>query len=58
MSGIDLKKRTLDASCPGLGTRKIAFDFLVVAAGMRPMGVIAASLLVERMQGRALYVLG
>jgi NADH dehydrogenase len=36
VSGVDLKKRTLDASCPGLGTREMTFDFLVVATGMRP----------------------
>jgi NADH:ubiquinone reductase (H+-translocating) len=33
---VDLNSRTIDASCPGLGTRKIAFDFLVVATGMSP----------------------
>ena len=36
VTGIDLKSRTLDAVCPELGTRKIPFDFLVVATGMRP----------------------
>src|SRR3984885_256200 len=35
-TGVDLNSRTVDASCPGLGTRKIPFDFLVVATGMRP----------------------
>jgi NADH dehydrogenase len=33
--GINLAERTVDASPPGVGPRKIAFDFLVVAAGMR-----------------------
>ena len=36
VTGVDLNSRTVDASCPGLGTRKIPFDFLVVATGMRP----------------------
>jgi NADH dehydrogenase len=34
--GVDLKVRTVDASCPGIGIRKIQFDYLVIAAGMRP----------------------
>jgi NADH:ubiquinone reductase (H+-translocating) len=36
VTGVDLNSRTIDASWPGLGTRKVPFDFLVVAAGMRP----------------------
>jgi NADH dehydrogenase len=36
VTGVDLNSRTVDASCPGLGVRKIPFDFLVVATGMRP----------------------
>jgi NADH:ubiquinone reductase (H+-translocating) len=36
VTGIDLKSRTIDAVCPEVGTRKIPFDFLVVATGMRP----------------------
>src|SRR3984893_17042492 len=36
VTGVDLNSRTVDASWPGLGTRKIPFDFLVVATGMRP----------------------
>jgi NADH:quinone reductase (non-electrogenic) len=36
VTGIDLQSRTIDALCPELGTRKIPFDFLVVATGMRP----------------------
>jgi NADH dehydrogenase len=35
--GINLAERTVDASVPGVvGLRKVAFDFLVVATGMRP----------------------
>ncbi|MGO9930635.1 MAG: NAD(P)/FAD-dependent oxidoreductase [Steroidobacteraceae bacterium] len=33
--GINLAERTVDASAPGVGPRKIAFDFLIVAVGMR-----------------------
>ncbi len=33
--GISLVERTVEASAPGIGTRKVAFDFLVVATGMR-----------------------
>jgi NADH dehydrogenase len=36
VSGVNLTSRTIDASCPELGIRKIRFDFLVVATGMRP----------------------
>lgn len=36
VTGVDLNSRTVDASCPGLGARKIPFDYLVVATGMRP----------------------
>src|SRR6266700_4584710 len=36
VTGVDLNSRTVDASYPGLGTRKIPFDFLVVATGMLP----------------------
>src|ERR1700754_1036889 len=28
---VDLAHRTVDAVCPGIGTRKVRFDFLVVA---------------------------
>jgi NADH dehydrogenase len=31
--GVDLKSRSLDAEYPGLGVRKIDFDYLVIAAG-------------------------
>jgi NADH:ubiquinone reductase (H+-translocating) len=34
--GVSLADRTVDASAPGIGVRKIAFDYLVVATGMRP----------------------
>ena len=33
--GINLGERTVEASAPGVEPRKIAFDYLVVAAGMR-----------------------
>jgi NADH:ubiquinone reductase (H+-translocating) len=33
---IDLTHRTVDALCPGIGLRKMRFDFLVVATGTRP----------------------
>jgi NADH dehydrogenase len=33
--GINLAERSVDASAPGVGQRKVQFDFLVVAAGMR-----------------------
>jgi NADH dehydrogenase len=36
VTGVDLKSRSVDASCPGIGIRKIPFDYLVIAAGMRP----------------------
>jgi NADH dehydrogenase len=36
VTGVDLNARSLDATCPGVGIRKIKFDYLVVAAGMRP----------------------
>jgi NADH dehydrogenase len=36
VTGVDLNSRTVDALCPELGIRKIPFDFLVVATGMRP----------------------
>src|SRR5215470_8674827 len=36
VTGVDLASRTLEASSAGVGVRKIAFDYLVVATGMRP----------------------
>ena len=36
VTGVDLNSRTVDANCLGLGSRKIPFDFLVVATGMQP----------------------
>src|SRR5712671_5771164 len=32
VTGVDLASRTVEASCPGVGVRKIPFDFLVIAA--------------------------
>src|SRR5262249_23091462 len=36
VTGIDVASRTIEAASPGAGVRKIAFDYLVVATGMRP----------------------
>jgi len=36
VTGVDVASRTIDASAPGVGMRKITFDYLVVATGMRP----------------------
>src|SRR5262247_175988 len=36
VTGVDLASRRIDASSPGVGVRKIAFDYLVIATGMRP----------------------
>src|SRR3982075_1696629 len=35
VTGVDVASRTIEASCPG-GARQAAFDYLVVATGMRP----------------------
>jgi NADH:ubiquinone reductase (H+-translocating) len=34
--GINLDTRTADVYCPGIGSRKLDYDFLVIATGMRP----------------------
>src|ERR1700747_3669555 len=36
VTGVDVASRTIEASSPGMGVRKVAFDYLVVATGMRP----------------------
>jgi len=36
VTGVDPSSRTVDASCPGVGVRKVPFDYLVIATGMRP----------------------
>ena len=36
VTGVDVAARTIEASSPGVGVRKIAFDYLLVATGMRP----------------------
>src|SRR5262249_50012276 len=36
VTGLDVASRTIEAALPGAGVRKIAFDYLVVATGMRP----------------------
>jgi NADH:ubiquinone reductase (H+-translocating) len=33
--GVDLISRSVDADCPGVGIKKIGFDYLVIAAGMQ-----------------------
>src|SRR5215468_2333038 len=36
VTGVDVASRTIELALPGIGARKIAFDYLVVATGMRP----------------------
>jgi len=36
VTAVDVASRTIEASSPGAGARKIAFDYLVIATGMRP----------------------
>src|SRR6516164_1848910 len=36
VTGVDVASHTIEASSPGAGVHKIAFDYLVVATGMRP----------------------
>jgi NADH:ubiquinone reductase (H+-translocating) len=36
VSGVDVASRTIEASSQGVGVLKIAFDYLVIATGMRP----------------------
>jgi NADH:ubiquinone reductase (H+-translocating) len=36
VTGVGVTSRTIEAASPGAGVRKIAFDYLVVATGMRP----------------------
>src|SRR5262250_1726572 len=36
VTGVHVASRTIEATSPGAGVRKIAFDYLVVATGMRP----------------------
>jgi NADH dehydrogenase len=36
VTGVDIASRTIEASSPGAGVRKIAYDYLVVATGARP----------------------
>jgi NADH:ubiquinone reductase (H+-translocating) len=33
---INIKASTVEVACPGVGSRKLEYDFLVIAAGMRP----------------------
>src|SRR3954471_15212277 len=36
VKGVNVGTRTVEAVCPGIGNRKLEYDFLVIAAGMRP----------------------
>src|SRR6266568_8234664 len=36
VTNVDLNSRTAEANCSGVGVLKYSFDYLVVAAGMRP----------------------
>lgn len=36
VTGVDLNSRSLDILCPVVGARKVTFDYLVIATGMRP----------------------
>jgi NADH dehydrogenase len=36
VTGVDLSSRSLETLCPVLGYKKLAFDYLVIATGMRP----------------------
>src|SRR6516162_1039270 len=36
VTAVDVASRTIEAAAPGVGVRKIGFDYLVVATGMRP----------------------
>src|SRR3954467_15843928 len=36
VTGVDLAGRSVDVSCPDVGMRKVPFDYLVIATGMRP----------------------
>src|ERR1700730_5165648 len=33
--GVDLKSRVVTADCPAVGTKKVGFDYLIIAAGMQ-----------------------
>jgi len=36
VTGVDLNSRSIEATSPGVGLRRIQFDYLIVATGMRP----------------------
>src|SRR5215468_3708937 len=36
VTGVDVASRMIEAAAPGVGVRKIAFDYLMVATGMHP----------------------
>jgi NADH dehydrogenase len=36
VTGLDLRTRSIDVSCPVVGIRKVQFDYLIIATGMQP----------------------
>ena len=36
VTGVDLDSVFVDADCPGVGVRKVSFDYLVIALGVQP----------------------
>src|ERR1700755_180781 len=36
VKSINLRARTVEAACPGIGSRTLEYDFLMIATGMRP----------------------
>src|SRR5258708_4054867 len=36
VTGLDLRVRSIDVSCPVVGMRKVQFDYLIIATGMQP----------------------
>jgi NADH:quinone reductase (non-electrogenic) len=36
VKSIDIGARTVEVTCPGVGNRRLEYDFLVIAVGMRP----------------------
>jgi len=36
VTGVELNSRSVEAAFPGIGGRTIQFDYLVIAAGVRP----------------------
>jgi NADH dehydrogenase len=36
VTSVDVQGQTIEASCPGIGSRELEYEFLVIATGMRP----------------------